>query len=129
MRDKFIIVLPKLYLKLRKYCNFGIKSSRRAWHVIQAQEVNHLYRLRTITSDQNRMQQFVAFLFNSSARYRWIEISLLFVLPILFYLNIVKTEKIQITILEQKVLDVRGTSFQHKRLTSTILNLQLYQVV
>ena len=29
-----------MYLKLStKYCNFGIKNSRRAWHVVPAQEV------------------------------------------------------------------------------------------
>ena len=39
-----------MYLKLRKYCNFGRKNPRRAWHVIPAQEVNRW--LRTITSDQ-----------------------------------------------------------------------------
>ena len=30
-----------MYLKLRKYCHFGTKNSRRAWHVIPAQEVNN----------------------------------------------------------------------------------------
>ena len=31
-----------IYLKQRKYCNFGAKNSRRAWHVFPAQEVkNH----------------------------------------------------------------------------------------
>ena len=24
-----------------KYCNFGIKNSRRAWHVVSAQELKH----------------------------------------------------------------------------------------
>ena len=28
-----------MYLELRKYCNFGTKSSLVAWHVIPAQEV------------------------------------------------------------------------------------------
>ena len=29
-----------MHSKLRNYCNFGAKSSRRAWHVIPEQEVN-----------------------------------------------------------------------------------------
>ena len=29
----------EIYIKLRKYCNFGTKDSRRTWHVIPAQEV------------------------------------------------------------------------------------------
>ena len=32
-----------MYLKLRKYCNFGTKNSRRAWHIIPAQEVNEIH--------------------------------------------------------------------------------------
>ena len=28
-----------MYLKSRKYYNFGTKDSRRAWHVVSAQEV------------------------------------------------------------------------------------------
>ena len=39
-------------------------------------------------------------------------VNLLFVLPVSFYLNIIKTEEML-----QKILDVRGTSFQRNRLT------------
>ena len=43
-------------------------------------------------------------------------INLLFVLPVL-YLDILKTEEI-LQFLGQKILDMRGTSFQRKRLNS-----------
>ena len=37
-----LFCFTQIYLKLRKYYNFGRKNSRRAWHVIiPAREVNH----------------------------------------------------------------------------------------
>ena len=65
------------------------------------------------------------FLLNSSVlisldRNYWEVINLLFVLPEL-YLSILKTEKI-LQFLGQKILNVRGTSFQHKRLIICVGN-------
>ena len=40
-----------IYLKLWKYCNFRRKHFRRAWHVITAQEVDHLR--RQLIADRN----------------------------------------------------------------------------
>ena len=64
-----------IYLKLRKYCNFGTKNSRRAWHVFPAQEVNYikfhdnyysqsLYRVFDVTKNY-----FVKILFNPPRRF------------------------------------------------------------
>ena len=55
----------------------------------------------------------------SLGRNYWEVINLLFVLPILFYLSTLKN----ITILERKILDVRGTSFHRKRLRNIKVKL------
>ena len=36
----FCLGYIQIYLELRKYCNFGAKSFRRAWHVIPAQSTS-----------------------------------------------------------------------------------------
>ena len=80
--------------------------------------------LRTITSDQTPYTIIRRFLFElvgviSLDRHYWEVINLLFVLPILFYLSTLKN----ITILERKILDVRGTSFHRKRLRNIKVKL------
>ena len=80
--------------------------------------------LRTITSDQTVYNTIRRFLFElvgmtSLDRNYWeVTINLLFVSSGLC-LNIFKTEKI-LAILGQETLDVRGTSFQRKRLNSVV---------
>ena len=76
---------------------------------------------RTITSDQtvynNLSLSFSFELVGTTSLYRnyWEVINLLFALPISLYLDILKTQKI-LQFLGQNILDVIGTSFQHKRL-------------
>ena len=53
-----------IYLKLRKYCNFGAKNSRRAWHVFPAQEVNKIFSTRMILASiyiDFDLQRFINF--------------------------------------------------------------------
>ena len=58
-----LLVLSVLYLKLKKYCNFGTKSSWRAW-----QEVNYLHWQLMADRNEwpNRTQEIVAIFLNSS---------------------------------------------------------------
>ena len=47
----------QIYLKLRKYYNFGAKSSRRAWHVIPAQKVNPIASYGTLNIEKRRFKE------------------------------------------------------------------------
>ena len=82
MRSDKLIVLPELYLKLRNYGNFGRKSSRRAWHVVPAQEVEH--------NELLNFSKLIVYLFHSTMYIHYITLHYNIIVYYIIYITIYK---------------------------------------